>query len=86
MVLLHHYKIPSLNRATSAGIGLSDYLELTLGFYLWVREELINLAIVFDKPGVKRVENAKIPQSCCPQTRLELIHFQKHAFETLSRK
>ena len=49
MVLLHHYKIPSLNRVTSAGIGLSDYLELTLGFYLWVREELMNLAIVLDK-------------------------------------
>ena len=49
MVLSHHYKIPSLNRVTSAGIGLSDYLELTLGFYLWVREELMNLAIVLDK-------------------------------------
>ena len=42
-------KIPSLSRVTSAGIGLSDYLELTLGFYLWVREELMNLAIVLDK-------------------------------------
>ena len=49
MVLLHYYKIPSLNRVTSAGIGLSDYLGLTLGFYLWVREELMNLAIVLDK-------------------------------------
>lgn len=42
-------KIPSLSRVTSAGIGLSDYLELTLGFYHWVREELMNLAIVLDK-------------------------------------
>lgn len=42
-------KIPSLNRVTSAGIGLSDYLELTLGFYLWVREELMNSAIILDK-------------------------------------
>ena len=40
-------KIPSLNRVTSAGIWLSDYLVLTLGFYRPRRTR--ELAIVLDK-------------------------------------
>ena len=39
----------SFVKSSDVGIGLSDYLELTLGFYLWVREELMNLAIVLDR-------------------------------------